>query len=401
MGLLSRLGRWQLDDGVSPTATASDALLSHVVLGGSADVAQVATLPLSVQQAFGLSPGDQVDRRTAMTIPAVRRGRGVIVETIGAQPLVAHRRQGDVVERIDRPLLEQPDPNTTRQYVLSWTVDDLLFHGVAWWRVTDRDDQGYPRHAEWIAKHRVRVDFLERRVYIDGEPAEDRDLIRFDGPDEGVLVYGGRTLRTCLLLEEAVRRLATLEVPTGTLETPEGGRPLNGAPGSGAAVSGIAGDPRSEVEVVLDLWSESRRTRSTGYLAGLVYKTHQFDAQQIGLHDARQHQAAEVARLLNLPPRYVNAPSASGMTYSNVESDRRDLVDTTLAGYIAALEQRLSLGDVTPRGTTVRVDLTQLLRGDTKTALEAADIAVRLKAMTSEEVRTDVLGRTPLSGGNE
>lgn len=383
-------------------AKASDDLATAAVLGGG-DVAQVSDLPAEVAQAFGINVVvDLVDRRTAMSIPAIRRGRQVIAGTIGALPLIARRDRAGEIDHLDRPLLVQPNPNTTRQHMLTWTVDDLLFRGISWWRVLSFDGDGYPAQAERLAPERVFVLLDENNsatVYVDGQPVtEDRRLIRFDGPDEGLLTYGGRALRTAIMLEEAVRRFATLDIPLGYLRPADGAEEL-----STAAGSGVPDDPtdlRSEVDVLLDAWEAARAKRSTAYLnRAIEYDRVAFDAQQISLSDARQHQAAELARLLNLPPRYVNAPQASSMTYSTTESDRRDLTDMTLSPYLAAIEQRLSMGDVTPRGTSVIFDLSQFLRGDTLQALQAAEIATRMTAMTRDEVRTDVLRRPPYGTG--
>lgn len=368
---------------------------------GGGDVAQVSSLPAEVAAAFGINVAlDMIDRRQAMTVPAVRRGRQIIAGTIGTLPLVAVRERAGSVDHVDRPLLDQPNPNTTRQHMLTWTVDDLLFRGISWWRVLNRDDQGYPTQAERLAPERVTVLMTAPgvgTVHVDGQAVDDRDVIRFDGPDEGLLVYGGRTLRTAIMLEEAVRRFATLDIPLGFLRLAEGADEVDTAPGSAGD-----GTDRSQVDVLLDTWTAARTKRTTAFLnRALEYQTVAFDAEKIQLSDARQHQAAEIARLMNLPPRYVNAPQASGMTYANVESDRRDLVDTTLSSYIVAVEQRLSMPDVTPRGTTVVADLTNFLRGDTLTALQAAQIAVQLRAMTGAEVRTDVLRKPPFAPGEE
>jgi phage portal protein BeeE len=377
-------------------------LTTAATLGGG-DVAQVSNLPTEVAQAFGINVvTDLVDRRTAMSIPAVRRGRQVIAGTIGALPLIARRDRAGQVDHIERPLLVQPDPNTTRQHVLTWTVDDLIFGGISWWRVTSRDNDGYPLTAERLHPSRVTVVIGtdgEASVYVDGRPANDADMIRFDGPDEGVIVYGGRALRTAIMLEEAVRRFATLDVPLGYLSPEDGAEELSTLPGTGNPDDPT--DTRSEVDVLLDSWESARAKRTTAYLnRAIKYDTVQFDAERIQLADARQHQAAELARLLNLPPRYVNAPQASAMTYSTTESDRRDLVDTTLAPYLAAIEQRLSMGDVTPRGTVVLFDLTDFLRGDTLQALQAAQIAVNLRAMNPLEVRSRVLRLEPFTADN-
>lgn len=373
MGLLARLGAWGTG---SSELTRAATFVSPL---RSEDVA--ATDPV-IAAAFGLSTGAAatVTRREAMTVPAVRRGRAVIAGTLGTLPLVAYR--GEELERVDRPLLEQPNPNTTRQHVLTWTIDDLLFYGISWWRVLDRDFTDYPVSVERLSPERVTVDLSAGTVRVDGQPVSSRDLIRFDGPDEGVLVYGGRSLRTCLLLEEAVRRNAD-GLPPMDLLTP--------ADGAGTELTA------AEVADLLDAWQEARRTRSTAYVNSAVkHQSIGYDAEAAGLAEARLFQAGEVARLLNLPPRYVNAPSASGMTYTNIQGERLELVDLSLAPYVAAVEQRLSMGDVTPRGQRVLLDLTSFLRGDQKTALEAARIATEIGAVTPAEVRADVYNRPPL-----
>lgn len=333
-----------------------------------------------VAAAFGLSTGANiVSREDAMTVPAVRRGRAVIAGTLGAQPLIALR--GPELGRIDRQLLDQPDPNTTRQHLLTWTFDDLLFMGVSWWLVTDRDATGYPTRASRISPHRITVDVIANQVRVDGKVVDDSRLIRFDGPDEGVLKYGGRTLRTCLLLEDAVRRNADGLPPLDLLTLEEGAAELTA----------------TEIGDLLDNWAAARRDRSTAYMnRAIKHQSVGYDAAAAGLAEARTFQAGEVARLMNLPPRYVNAPSASSMTYSNVQSERLELVDLSLAPYITAVEQRLSMPDVTPRGQVVKVDLAGFLRGDERTALEAGALAITNQVLTADEVRAAIYNRPPL-----
>jgi phage portal protein BeeE len=372
---------------------------AHATIGGG-DVAKVANLPPEVAQAFGINLSvEVVDRRTAMTVPAVRRGRQVICATIGSLSLLSIRDRAGTVDHVDRQILQQPNPNTTLQHQLTWTADDLLFRGLSWWRVLDRDSTGFPVAAERLAPERVTVVLDSASgnggVYVDGRPASDADIIRFDGPDEGVLINGGRALRTAILLEEAVRRFATLDVPLGLLKLAEGAEELSSAPGS----CGIEGDTRSEIDAMLDAWEDSRRQRTTAYINRAIdYERTALNATDIELGAARQQQASEIARLLNLPPRYVNAPQASGMTYATTEGDRRDL-SLTLSPYLTAIEQRLSMPDVTPRGQFVKFDLSDFLRGDKLQELQAAQIAVAITAMTRDEVRTDVLRRPPYGPG--
>lgn len=346
--------------------------------------ATVDTVPAAVAAAFGL-PGlgdDYVTRDEAMSVPAVRRGRSIIAGTLGTLPLVALRGSA---ERVDRPLLTQPDRHTTPQYHLTYTIDDLLFHGVAWWEVTERESvalgTGYPTHARRLPHSAVTLDSRgDVRVY--GQPVDDANLIRFDAPDEGILRHGGRTLRTCIMLEDAVRRFARLDVPLGALQAAEGAPELSAA----------------QIEDLLDSWESARRKRTTAFLNRAVsYTPVQFDAQRIELAAARSYQNAEVARLMNLPGRYVGASEGDSMTYSNAESARRDLVDTSLAPWIAAIEQRLSMPDVTPHGQSVRFDLAAFVRGDTATAMATAQIAIAAGVLTADEVRAELFNRAPLN----
>lgn len=385
MGIRSWLGI----DGLATAATFESPLTSEDIAASDPVIAA----------AFGLSTEGSLTftREQAMKIPAVRRARQVICGTIGVLPLIAHRTVGDQVDDVtaERPVLTQPDRNTTAQYVLTWTVDDLLFYGISWWRVTSRDSQGYPWSVERLAPSRVRVEMTEGAVYVDARKVTGdalNDLIRFDGPDEGVLAYAGPTLTTTKLLEDAVRKFARCEVPLGSLALAEGAPELSGVPGSAND-----GTDRSEIDALLDSWEEARANRTTAYVnRAIEYTVHQFDANALQLTDGRNFQLADVARVMNLAPRYVNAPAADSMTYSTTEADRRDLLDTSLVGFITAIDQRLSMNDFTPRGTAVHFDVSGLLRGDLKDALEAAKVAVDMGAMLSAEVRHDVLKRAPL-----
>lgn len=343
----------------------------------------VSSLSPEIAAAFGLgTAGERVTRAEAMGVPAVRRGRAIIAGTIGTFEWQLLR--GD--EALDSPLLAQPDPDTTPQWVYTWTVDDLLFYGVAWWHVTGRDARGYPIAVQRVTRDRIRIDWDRGRyrAYLDGSEISDRDLIRFDGPDEGVLNLPGSCLRTAIMLEQATRRFARLDVPLGYLTPADGAKNLSTAPGT----AGLD-DDRSEVDLLLDTWEEARATRTTAYLnAATRYETVQLDARQIQLAEAKSEQAAEISRMLNLPPRYLNAPQASGMTYATTEGDRRELYDLTLRQYVTAVGQRLSMGDVTPRGQRVAPDVLSWLHGDLKAVLEAGAIGIAAGVLDADEVRT-------------
>jgi phage portal protein BeeE len=77
---------------------------------------------------------------------------------------------------------------------------------------------------------------------------------------------------------------------------------------------------------------------------------------------------------MGIPAWYLNAENASA-TYSNVNSERRALVDFGLRNYLTIIEDRLSMDDVTPRNQVVRFDLDDFLRGN---AAERVEMSIKL-----------------------
>lgn len=346
-------------------------------------------------RAFGISDdGGQVTRKEAMRVPGIRRGRNLIVGTLSTLPLVGVRAGGAPVadNSSTARLLRTLDPRTTPAYTLARTYDDLLFRQVAWWRWTDRDTStGYPIACEYVAPERIRID--KGRVYIDNEPQDDGDVCRFDGILDGLLIAdgAGAVVRLALALMRAAKRQADDDWSGLILRLAEGAPELSTAPGS-------AGDDtdRSQVDVLLDEFEGARAERTTAYMnRAIAPEKISVGAAERQLNELSQLVASETARLLNLPASRIGAPQGSGMTYTNTESDRRDLVDTTLAPYLTAVYQRLSMPDVTPSGTATVIDLTAYLRGTTAELVTTGNAAVAGGLASRAEVRTRWLGLPP------
>ena len=73
------------------------------------------------------------------------------------------------------------------------------------------------------------------------------------------------------------------------------------------------------------------------------------------------------------------------MTYSNVEQDWLGFVRFTLTKYLRKIEEALTT--FTPRGQTVRFQISALLRSDTLTRYQAHQIALNAGFMTLNEIR--------------
>jgi phage portal protein BeeE len=91
-----------------------------------------------------------------------------------------------------------------------------------------------------------------------------------------------------------------------------------------------------------------------------------------------------------------NLITSSSRTYQNSEQRHLDFLDFTLAPYMSAVESRLSMRDILPRGYQTRVNLDGFLRADTLNRMSAYKIGLDVKAYTYDEIR-DLEDRPPLT----
>ncbi len=77
-----------------------------------------------------------LDRNYAMQVPAVSRCRNLIAGVVSYLPLKLYKKSNG--EALGNPLwIDQPDYRQPRSVTISWTVDSLLFYGVAYGMVMD------------------------------------------------------------------------------------------------------------------------------------------------------------------------------------------------------------------------------------------------------------------------
>jgi hypothetical protein len=331
---------------------------------------------------FGGSVAPRISRREALQVPAVLRSRNLIAGTLARLPIHIRDKERKIVEPTS--LLAQIDPDIPNVVTFAQTYEDLLFEGMSWWRVLERGFHGYPTFAEHIGPQRVHVAGVDlptlnnaavvgpTRIYVDGLPVAEENMIRFDSPNPALLVHAARAIRTCLTLDQTAAGYSTTPLPLGYFTPKEGMRPRE----DDAAITNL-----------LDKFEQARSRRVTGYVgAAWDLKSIQFNAEQIQLSEQRQHAVLEIARAAGVDPEDLGV-STTSRTYQNAEQRRLDLVDFTFAPYMSAIEQRLSMRDILPRGYEARVNLDGFLRGDTKARMEAYQIGKPVGAYTEEEIR--------------
>ena len=112
-----------------------------------------------------------------------------------------------------------------------------------------------------------------------------------------------------------------------------------------------------------------------------------YDPQKGQMTDARRLQNEEIARILGVPPVFIQ--DLSKLTYSNAEQQDLQLVKHTVSHWCSALEQECNLklfGQMNGR-RYVRHDLDSLLRGDFKTRMDGLARSVQGSIRTPNEAR--------------
>lgn len=372
MGALARLGRLATSAGGTlgrPPIRA--AAVASPIAAGAGRVALARRPSMAVAApALGFGPplepftfdgyaAPWYDRTAAMSLPTISRCRDLIVSAVSALPFTAWTVDLTATPAVDRQTpppswSTRPDPNRTRQWLLAWTVDDLLFYERAHWLITSRVAA---TSGSWPATfRRVPPGSLEpsndgKTVTVDDEygraayPAGD--VVEFLSPIEGLLSNGARAISIALQLDAAADRFASCEVPNGVLEEQEGSEDLTD----------------DELYEMAARFADARRLNTTAAVNKYVrYREIPVDASAMQLVEGREYQALELSRLGNVPPYLAGAPAGTGMTYLNGQQSRQDLIDFGAAPFIGCLEQTLSGPNVTPRGTAIRLDLNAWLR---------------------------------------
>ena len=324
--------------------------------------------------------GVAIDRNMALQVASVSRCRNLIAGVISSIELGLYKKSTG--KKLESPVwLEQPDIRQPLSVTLAYTVDALLFYGVAYWRVTSLyADDGRPSGFEFIPNTRVTVttnqygDEVEYysvngvRVPMGGIGS----LVTYQSLLPGVLQTGGRTIQSALDIQKAAAVSAATPVATVILKN------------TGADL------PEAQIQGLLASWKAARQNRSTAYLTStLEAQNLGFSPKEMMYTEASQYLATEIARLMNVPAYYISADMNNSMTYQNILDGRKEFVAYSLQPYISAIENRLSMDDITAHGNRVRfaVDET-FLRADTMARLDAIEKMLNLGLIDVEQAQS-------------
>lgn len=285
-----------------------------------------------------------VDRGVAMTVPAVARARNLLVGAIQRFPLVVLDENG--------PIATQPtwayrtSGPVTPQERIAWTVDDLIFHGVALW-LTERGSVGQLLDARWHPRCDWRITNegeVEARESGASEwvTLNEGDYILINAPFDGLLTVGARTIRGALSTEEAWVGRMRNPIPLIELK--------------------VTDDSRLDADEIKDhvqTWAKAR-TGVNGAVSwtpsGMEVVTHG-EVKADLYTEGRNAIRTDIGSFMNVPTSMMDGSLAeASLTYTTQEGNRSRFQDESIPFWITPIESALSMDGVVPRGQRVRFD---------------------------------------------
>ena len=317
-----------------------------------------------------------IARRDAMGVPAVKRCRDLLC-TVGTIPLDYKKKSTG--ESIAAPRWIHQLSKSQPQFVtISYLVDSLLFYGQAFLEIVEvYQEDGRGASFEWVSNTRITFDLdihntFVTQYYVDGSPRPMSglgSLVTFQAFNEGILNTGSRTIQAAIDIQKAASVAAATPMATTILKN------------TGADL------PAVEVQGLLASWKNARQNRSTAYLTStLEAQNLGFSPKEMMYNEAIQNLATEISRLCGVPSYYLSADQNTSMTYANILDERKQLVALAFQPYISAIEQRLSMDDISTAGHYVKFDLdTTFLRTEPMDRLMVLEKMLSLGLISIEQ----------------
>jgi len=291
----------------------------------------------------------------ALSCATVSRATQMILSMVGCLPLRHYTKQwtGERYEKIyleNESWMDQPDPRSTMNFIMSNTAMDIMMRGRAFWYVTSRSSAtGRPLSFQWLPASMISTldqagpQFFgqSNQVEFNGVLLPTEDVIQFISGVQGFLFTGARTIQTALKLDQAAERFAVNEIAAGWLQVGDNAEQM-----SAEDLGELAG-----------AWRTARQSGAIGALSGGI-SFHEFtsDPNKLQLLESRQYSSLEVSRQVGVPA-YLLGIAVGGYTYQNAQQARQDLYLFGAKQVLDVIQMTLSMVNVLPRNRFVEFDV--------------------------------------------
>lgn len=291
----------------------------------------------------------------ALSCATVSRATQMILSMVGCLPLRHYTKQwtGERYEKIyleNESWMDQPDPRSTMNFIMSNTAMDIMMRGRAFWYITSRSSAtGRPLSFQWLPASMISTldqagpQFFgqSNQVEFNGVLLPTEDVIQFISGVQGFLFTGARTIQTALKLDQAAERFAVNEIAAGWLQVGDNAEQM-----SAEDLGELAG-----------AWRTTRQSGAIGALSGGI-SFHEFtsDPNKLQLLESRQYSSLEVSRQVGVPA-YLLGIAVGGYTYQNAQQARQDLYLFGAKQVLDVIQMTLSMVNVLPRNRFVEFDV--------------------------------------------
>jgi len=292
-------------------------------------------------------------RARSMTLPVIARGRDLICGTISGMRLQMYREMwnGEEMEMIPqapRNWLSRIDRSVPNQFILSYTVDDLIFEGRAFWMIETRTADGYP--ASFTRLPAAMVQTLDqqgeiffgpsKQVVFQGIQLDPRDLVQFISPMQSLNTTAARAVEIALRVEDSRLRASQSVLPQGYLRQ-TGGEPLSS-------------------QELSDISAQFNLARTSGNATAALNEFLEFipntaTPDKMMMIESADYSARDLGRILGVPS-YLLSVSIGAYSYQSSQQSRIDLWTYACKGLADCITETLSSDNVLPHGTMVHFD---------------------------------------------
>ena len=276
-------------------------------------------------------------RARSMTLPVIVRGRDLICGTISGMKLEMYREMWNGEEMEEVPLaprawLSRIDQSVPNQFIISWTIDDLIFEGRAFWMIETRTADGYPASFTRLPAAMVQT-------------LDPRDLVQFISPMQSLNSTAARAVEIALRVEESRLRASQSVLPSGYLKQ-TGGEPLS-------------------AQELSDLAAQFNLARTSGNNTAalnefLEYVPTQATPDKMLMIESADYSARDLGRQLGVPS-YLLSVSIGAYSYQSSQQSRIDLWTYACKALADCITETLSSDNVLPHGTYVCFDTDDFL----------------------------------------
>lgn len=298
---------------------------------------------------FGAAALTPVTEAEAMRVGPIKRGRALLHSLITPRPLVAINGADFTRQPAQPRWLYRTDTAISPQHRLALILDDHLFHDSSL-LVVNRgaaSNGGLAPILDAIHCPRERWSLDDDgTILVDGERAPADAVLWIPGPSYGLLYEAADEIRQWRTMGANINRRLASPTPSIILQDSENHL--------------LDEETRTMVQDV----NEARRSPDGGtmYVPGGITATPVTANDDSGLYIAgRNGLRLDLANHMNLPASLLEGSlSTASLTYSTSEGKRDELADLSLDYWTTPITRRLSLDDVTPRGTLIRFDFGDL-----------------------------------------